>query len=244
LKATTEADARRFAFFLLVPALVCFPRAALPQGHATPPVIDPIVLGAKQATQLLLTQATPEYPAIARVNYIQGQVRLGVEVKSDGKIGRAHVLAGNPLLAASALKAIRGWSYRPLRAPTGPSGFLTEVVIKFSLHARALTHEPSHAERDLARQVKPPQVSGRPPRLPSNTSVHMRLLVSDQGKVIDIEPSNDSSGDMAAARRIVQTWTFRPAHWGTLPIPWYIDVDVPIAAPPIPLAAHASLIRP
>ena len=166
MKATTEARSRRFASFLLVPALLGLSHAAFPQEHSNPQVTQPIVIGLRQATQLRLTQFTPEYPAVAKVNYIQGQVRLEVEVRADGKIGQAHVLSGNPILAALALEAVRKWSYRPLPAPAGPSGFQTEVVFNFSLRGRPPSLAPSQAERDLARQVKPPEVSGRPQASP------------------------------------------------------------------------------
>jgi TonB family protein len=242
LKATTEVESRRLALFLLLPAFVCLARVALPQEYANPQNMQPIVVGAKKANHLVLSQATPDYPVLAKVNYIQGRVRLEVEVKSDGKIGRVHVLTGNPILAASALKAVRDWIYRPLVAPTGPTGFLTEVVFNFSLHVKTLMLQPSQAERDLARQVKPPEVSGRPEEMASNSVVHMRLLLNDLGEVIDSGPSPDAAGDVGTAQRTVQSWRFRPAHWGSLPIPWYIEVDVPIHAPPIPLAPHASLV--
>jgi len=30
------------------------------------------------------------------------------------------------------------------------------------------------------------------------------------------------------ARDNVSHWKFRPARWGTLPVPWYFDADVPV----------------
>lgn len=69
----------------------------------------------------------------------------------------------------------------------------------------------------------------------------MHLLLNDQGEVIDSGPSPDATGDVTPAQRTLQGWTFRPARWGTLPIPWYIDVNVPLLAPPIPPSTSASL---
>src|SRR5690242_9542074 len=88
-------------------ALLLLSRPAAPQDGAR------TVLSAHEATRLLLSQAKPDYPPIAHANYIEGQVQMEVMIGPDGHVRKAHVLRGHPLLAASALKAIRRWVYRP-----------------------------------------------------------------------------------------------------------------------------------
>ena len=77
------------------------------------------VLGAKEASRLLLNQVPPEYPALAKVNYIQGRVRVQLVISPGGTVARAHVLSGNPLLAAAVLNSVREWRYRPFVAMGG-----------------------------------------------------------------------------------------------------------------------------
>jgi len=195
------------------------------------------VMDRKQAAERLLEQIRPEYPPIAKVNYIQGQVNLELTVDSKGKVSRAHVLAGNALLAAAALKAVRRWLYRPLSTPSGPGGFSTTVKIKFNLAYVKADLAPPQAERDFLRQVKPPQAVRPPDETPSEEVVHLRLLVDDQGHVDDIEASPREGQRFDAAREILQGWTFRPAQWGSLPVASYLDVAVPVSAPPMRRAA-------
>ena len=57
----------------------------------------------------------------------------------------------------------------------------------------------------------------------------MRLLVNDQGQVVDREVSPMGSGRFEAACETLRGWTFRPAHWGSLPIASYLEVDVPVS---------------
>ena len=219
---------QRHSLILSVLALGCAPEIGLPQAQPLLPTQDPVSLNSKQATRLLLDQARPEYPPLAKVNYIQGHVQMQVEITRDGKVAKAHVLRGHPLLAASALKAVRGWIYRPLQTPSGPSGFLATVEVKFSLRPRKTDTLPPEPEGDLSRRVKPPEVIGRPAGPSPTAVVHMRVLVNDQGQVIDAEPLPGAGTDLEAAEKSLEGWTFRPAHWGSLPIPWYLDVDVPV----------------
>jgi TonB family protein len=243
LKATTEIGYAKRASSLLVLALACLPRVAPALAQVNPRIIPPIVVDAKKASHLLLVQSRPEYPALAKVNYIQGRVQLEVEVKSNGKVEHAHVLTGHPVLAASSLKAIHDWTYRPLLTSSGPSGFLTIVTMNFSLRFKLQDLRPSQAERDLARQVKPPVVAGRPAETSTGTFVQLRLLVDDHGEVIDSGPAPNVTRDIGPAQKNLQSWTFRPAHWGTLPIAWYIDVNVPVTPATIPQTTTARLVN-
>jgi len=87
---------------------------------------------------------------------------------------------------------------------------------------------PPEPERDLTRQVKPPEVIGQPVGASPTAVVHMRVLLNDQGQVIDAEAVPGSGIYLEAAEKSLKGWTFRPAHWGSLPVPWYLDVDVPV----------------
>lgn len=197
----------------------------------------PVVVGRKEASRLAWDQVAPEYPALARVNYIQGHVRVELLVSRDGRVVHAHVVRGHPFLAASALKAIRKWLYHPLVTKTGPAPFVTTVEMNFALRARTNQLLPPRAERDLDRQVKPPAVLTHPIDASSTSLVRLRLLLNDKGQVIDSQPLDGVAEDFGAAERIVQHWTFDPAHWGSLPVPWYLDVEVPVANPTVHQAA-------
>jgi TonB family protein len=188
-----------------------------------------LVLDAKKATHLLLNQASPEYPALAKVNYIQGRVRVQVVVSAAGSVVGAHVLSGNPLLAAAVLDTVRTWRYRPFVAKGGSTSFVTAVDVNFTLRIKKIDLAPAQAESDFRRQVKPPEVLARPEKTAStDPSVRLRLLVNAEGKVIDSGILEGIPSLFEGARKSIERWSFRPARWGALSVPWYLDVDVPV----------------
>jgi TonB family protein len=219
------------AVALLVGCLAALPPAA---GQSKSARKDRLVVDAKKASRLVLNQVVPEYPTLAKVNYIQGQVRMQLEVTEEGKVRHAHVLHGHPFLAVAALKAVRRWLYRPLMTAVGPSDFLTLVDVKFSLRVRKVDFFPREPEKDLDRRIQPPVVLERPVDCTPTSSVRLRLLLGDDGQIIDSEPVKGSAAEYEAAQKSVARWTFQPARWGALRVPWYLDVDVPVVGPQIP----------
>lgn len=53
----------------------------------------------------------PEYPAMAARMSLHGTVKLKVRIAPDGTVRSAECVGGHPLLAESALKAVRKWRY-------------------------------------------------------------------------------------------------------------------------------------
>lgn len=191
--------------------------------------VQPTVLDSHQATRLLLSQVPPEYPAVAHTNYIQGNVQIELFVGSDGHVHRAHVLRGNALLAASALKAVSHWIYRPCLTAEGPVPFRTQVKVVFDLRHIAGDHFPARPEKDLEERVTVPQVAQNfdPP---AGQSVRLRVLVSDDGRAMDSTLVSGSTSLLESAQESVAQWKFEPARWGNLNVPWYLDVDVPVGS--------------
>jgi TonB family protein len=230
----------RFDLFLLALAMAGAAGDVRAQEKLPGPSGAPVILGGKQAAKLIIAHPAPEYPPVAKVNYLEGRVQLQLTVNGAGKVERAHVLHGNALLAASALKAVRRWIYHPLATAAGPSGFITTVEMRFSMDFKDVELTPQQAERDLARRIKPPQVVRPEEQAHREDVVHMRLLVNDQGEVDDMEISPTSTSQSEAARETLRGWTFRPARWGTLPVASYLEVDVPIGAAPLARVAPDS----
>lgn len=59
----------------------------------------------------LMSFLAPEYPAVARQARIQGEVRLGLTVGSDGKVASVDSSSGPEILVASAKANVLRWSY-------------------------------------------------------------------------------------------------------------------------------------
>jgi len=202
------------------------PIPARGQASADPQNLE--IVPAKKAHKLILKQHTPDYPAIAKINYIQGRVRVQAIVDSGGEVAEAHVVKGHPFLAVAALRAIRDWLFKPARSRAGPEKFQTFVDVNFALHTRKVIQLPDKPEMDLKRQVHPPELLDKLPNTDSADIVRMRILVSSEGRVLDSLPLLPSANHLREARRIIANWTFRPARWGAMAVPWYLEVDVPV----------------
>jgi TonB family protein len=219
-------EGRNAAAALLLLGLLTAP---FPTQSATHPVQGaPLQLDPKAASKLLIHQVVPKYPAIAKANYIWGRVRLKVSVEGSGRVSAVHVLAGHPLLAAAALDAVRRWTYRPLATPSGATGFQTIVDVNFVLRDVKVEHLPREPERDLARQVRPPELLTPLAEPSPGASVRLRVLVGDNGRALDATPLSGRADEFALACRQLDTWKFRPARWGNLDVPWYLDVNVKV----------------
>lgn len=188
----------------------------------------PVALETETVTKLLKKNDPPDYPPLAKLNFIQGTVRLRVYVGRDGRVSEAHVIAGHPFLAASALHAVRKWVYRPYRVGKAAVEFSTLVNIHFTLHSKTLVAFPPTAEKDLLARVTPPQVVKQPAGPSSDDHVKLRVLVDSEGRPLDAQLVSGSASEVREAEAEVATWTFRPARWGALAVPWYLDVDVPV----------------
>jgi TonB family protein len=79
-----------------------------------------------QPHRAVVSAQDPEYPAIAAKMSLHGSVKLKVWIAPDGSVTRLEYIGGHPLLAESALRAVKAWKYKP--APKES----TEVVeVKF-----------------------------------------------------------------------------------------------------------------
>lgn len=200
-------------------------------GAETFPASPPVeMLANGKAAKLLIHVVKPDYPAVAKVNLIQGSVKLHITVNPEGRVAAAHVVEGEPLLAAAALQAVRKWLYRPYRTAKGAAAFTTIVAVKFFLHRHRFNRFrrlPKDPDGFLERQIHPPEVITQPRPDPTSASVRFRVLVGSRGEVLDAAPMGASGAEAEAARENLRHWKFRPARWGALAVPWYIIVKVP-----------------
>lgn len=84
------------------------------------------VFGADQPDRKLVQQEQPEYPTIAAKMNLHGTVKLKIWIKDDGSVRRLEYVGGHPLLAESALKAVKNWKYQ-----TAAKESTAQVELKF-----------------------------------------------------------------------------------------------------------------
>ncbi len=73
------------------------------------------LLAADPPGRKLVHQEQAEYPAVAAKNLIHGTVKLRAWIAPDGTVRRLEYIGGHPLLAESALKAVKNWKYEPAK---------------------------------------------------------------------------------------------------------------------------------
>jgi TonB family protein len=66
---------------------------------------------ADDSNRRVLYREDPEYPQIAAKMSLHGTVKLKVWIAPDGTIRRLEYVGGHPLLAESAVKAVKHWKY-------------------------------------------------------------------------------------------------------------------------------------
>jgi TonB family protein len=92
-----------------------------------------ISVGGRVQEANLTKKVLPVYPALARSTRIQGHVILGVVIGTDGTVQEIKLVSGHPLLAASAMEAVKQWVYKPTLLNGEAVTVATEVDVNFSL---------------------------------------------------------------------------------------------------------------
>jgi protein TonB len=81
----------------------------------------------------LVYRVNPVYPILARQAGVQGVVVLEAVISKEGAIESLRVVSGHPLLAQSAIDAVKQWRYRPLKLNLEPVEVVTTVTVTFAL---------------------------------------------------------------------------------------------------------------
>jgi TonB family protein len=74
-----------------------------------------------------ISMPAPSYPHLARQLNLSGVVKIKAVVSADGEVKETEVVGGHPLLADSALNALKHWRYAPAKTET-------TVVVEFRFH--------------------------------------------------------------------------------------------------------------
>jgi len=75
----------------------------------------------------IVKQVAPVYSEIARRANISGTVKVEVTIAPNGTVKNTKLVGGSPLLADSAMEAVKSWKYEPAAAES-----TTVVVFNFN----------------------------------------------------------------------------------------------------------------
>ncbi|MEO6828889.1 MAG: energy transducer TonB [Acidobacteriaceae bacterium] len=79
----------------------------------------------------LIAAPPPEYPRLAGMFHVEGQVILQAVVSRNGRVVATHVLRGHRLLRGAAEQAVRRWRYRPFFVNGQSTDVATIVTVNF-----------------------------------------------------------------------------------------------------------------
>lgn len=108
----------------MINSTAAIPKVATPQR---------VRVSAGVQTGLLIKRVQPNYPPLARQARIQGQVVLQAEISKEGTIINLQLISGHPMLAPSAIEAVKQWRYKPYLLNGEPVAVDTQVVVNFTL---------------------------------------------------------------------------------------------------------------
>jgi periplasmic protein TonB len=104
-----------------------------PPKKDVPPPPSRIKVGGNVQQARLVRQPRPVYPPLAKQARIQGVVKLSAVISKDGTIMELAVISGHPLLAPSALEAVKQWVYQPTLLNGEPVEVATQIDVNFTL---------------------------------------------------------------------------------------------------------------
>jgi serine/threonine-protein kinase len=115
------------------------PEPAKPEPAKTEPVkleptkTEPAPKAGETRPLRVLKRVDPVYPELARQFRREGEVTVEVRVGTTGRIERAVVVKGSPMLDEAALNAVRKWTFEPALANGVPVSTTATYSFQFSL---------------------------------------------------------------------------------------------------------------
>jgi len=81
----------------------------------------------------ILKKVDPQYPQMAKIAHVQGDVVLQATISKQGAIENLRAVSGPPLLIQVAMDAVRQWRYKPYELNSEPVEVETTVTVRFHM---------------------------------------------------------------------------------------------------------------
>ena len=114
--------------------------AKVPSGVSVGPVPQPVAQrprGPVRVSDGVLTRnrisvVSPEYPVLATLKRLSGQVNLNIVISKTGTVENLKVTGStNPIFNQASIDAVRQWRYRPFLLNGEPTEVESSVTINF-----------------------------------------------------------------------------------------------------------------
>jgi TonB family protein len=93
----------------------------------------PLEVAEATAKQAARERVVPEYPTMARQLKLVGKVAVEALIDREGKVVKAQIVRGNPVLGIAAVAAMKRWKFTPFVADGKTTRALTTITFDFRL---------------------------------------------------------------------------------------------------------------
>ena len=81
----------------------------------------------------VIRRIEPQYPQMAKIAHIQGDVILQATISKQGNIENLRGVSGHPILVQAAVDAVRQWKYKPYELNGEPVEVETTIKVQFHM---------------------------------------------------------------------------------------------------------------
>ena len=132
---------------------------------------------------VLIKKVNPSYPLVAEQQEIQGEVVVEILVTEGGDVGESKLVRGNPILAESALGAVKKWRFDPFIRNGKPTKAVTFLIWDFAFKDKIIVDKPylpTAAELASSKPTETPASTenNSPPSDGSNTAPPQRIRIA------------------------------------------------------------------
>jgi TonB family protein len=161
-------------------------------------------------TPLIRKRVNPQYPGMARTDFVDGDVLMDVVIASDGSVRDIKVTHGLPQLISSATHAVSQWEYEPARI----NGVAIACKAKIKVSFKIVADPAAMAAANAAENSAPGGVHGVKPSLPPPPPGVMRISGRVMAGMLEkrVEPvyaadslALDARGDVVLLATIAKT---------------------------------------
>jgi TonB family protein len=224
---------RTTAFFLM---LLCASLAATQVRPTRVRVREDVM----EAT--LSKRVNPIYPPQARQEKIQGAVVLQVIISKTGDVENIQLISGHPMLAQSAIDAVKQWKYKPYLLNGVAVDVETKVQVNYTLADKSAAQGESATQENgatpqrvrvsenvesglLEKKVQPLYPQEAKDRHVTGVVV-MRMVIDKEGNVANLDAISGDPLLIPPSLDAVRQWKYKPFRLNGTPVEVETDVQV------------------
>jgi len=201
---------------------------------------------------LVVKKVPPAYPADAKNAKIQGTVVLQIIVNKAGEVENVQLVSGHPMLAPSAIDAVKQWKYKPYLLNGEAVTVETRVQVHYTLADDSAAVPGLAPSVDDSNAVPAPALTVPPRRIrvsekvesgllvekvqpvyPQNArdqhvqgEVLMKMIVAKDGSVANLELISGHPMLVSSAMDAVRQWKYKPYVLNGAPVEVETEVKI------------------